>query len=57
MLRKLMNVMLFMAIACLIVMQRDADGAPLIDDWRGLLVALVLAGTGALFNALHEERR
>lgn len=57
MMHKMMNVLLFLAVACLIVMQRDVEGQPLIDDWKGLMVALVLAVTGALFNALHEGRR
>ena len=47
---RLLNACGFMALAALIIAQRDVDGGPLISGWHGLGLAALFAFVAACLN-------
>lgn len=63
MLTKLGNMVIFMALFALIIMQTDPNGRMLASDYTGLSIALVICLVSAVINswlfichACHKER-
>lgn len=47
---RLLNALGFIALAALIIVQRDVDGSPLVSGWHGLGLAVLFAFVAACLN-------